>query len=164
VDPGKNLADTWNVSSSYDLSVYGPNGFARYFHGSIGSSAAFLDVRSRYRIENHGWDDRDWDDCNWGDGGSERHAIIGWKIRNVTAHPAEVTVFNAYTGDGVIQLLQSNEAFEGEVPLGDFHNWYDLIVTVSEDSTFKYRLAGHVETGRESFSDPAMGGLVTLKG
>jgi hypothetical protein len=34
----------------------------------------------------------------------------------------------------------------------------------ASDPTFNYRLAGHVETGKDSFSDPALGGLVTLKG
>jgi hypothetical protein len=29
--------------------------------------------------------------------------------------------------------------------------------------TYECRLAGHVETGDDSFSDPAMGGLVTLR-
>jgi phospholipase C len=48
--------------------------------------------------------------------------------------------------------------------LDQFFGWYDLIVTVAGDPSFAYRLAGHVETGRESFSDPALGGLVTLKG
>ena len=48
--------------------------------------------------------------------------------------------------------------------LDQFYGWYDLIVTVAGDPTFKYRLAGHVETGEDSFSDPALGGLVTLKG
>ena len=38
-----------------------------------------------------------------------------------------------------------------------------VVVTVTEDPSFQYRLAGHVETGRDSISDPAMGGLVTLK-
>ena len=48
--------------------------------------------------------------------------------------------------------------------LDEFFGWYDLIVTVAGDAAFKYRLAGHVETGRDSFSDPALRGLVTLKG
>ena len=48
--------------------------------------------------------------------------------------------------------------------LDPFFGWYDLIIMVSEDPSFKYRLAGHVESGQDSFSDPAMGGLVTLKG
>jgi phospholipase C len=51
-----------------------------------------------------------------------------------------------------------------EVRLDEFFGWYDLIVTVAGDSTFNYRLAGHVETGQDSFSDPALGGLITLKG
>jgi phospholipase C len=164
VEPGKMLADSWNVASSYGLSVYGPNGFVRYFNGSIGSNAAVLDVRSRYKIEGRDWDDRDWDDRDWDDRGSERRAILGYRIKNVAAHKVYVTVLDAYTGDHVQRTLQAHEAFEGEMSVGEFHNWYDLIISVSEDSTFKYRLAGHIETGRDSFSDPALGGLVTLKG
>jgi hypothetical protein len=60
--------------------------------------------------------------------------------------------------------VRANESFEGQFSPDEFHGWYDLIVTVAGDSTFKYRLAGHVETGKDSFSDPALGGLVTLKG
>src|SRR5215467_7995154 len=36
VEPSKHLTGSWNGGSSYDLSVYGPNGFARFFKGSIG--------------------------------------------------------------------------------------------------------------------------------
>ena len=145
VEPDKTLTGAWNVSSSYGLSVYGPNGFVRYFNGSIGSTAAVLDVRSSYGGKN--------------DGGS-----IQWKITNVAAKQAQVSVLNAYTGDLNTQLLQAKESFEDEAPLSKFYGWYDLIVTVEGDTTFRYRLAGHVETGKESFSDPAMGGLVTLQG
>jgi hypothetical protein len=58
---------------------------------------------------------------------------------------------------------RSTETFEDEFSLDQFHGWYDLVVTVAGDATFKYRLAGHVETGKDSFSDPALGGLVSLK-
>ncbi len=51
-----------------------------------------------------------------------------------------------------------------ELPLDHFGGWYDLVVKVSGDASFRYQLAGHVETGKESISDPALGGLVTLKG
>jgi phospholipase C len=143
VEPGKTLADTWSAAPSYSLSVYGPNGFVRYFNGSIGSSAAALNVHSSYDSE---------------DAGS-----IAWRITNVAAANAEVSVLDAYTGESTMQLLERHETFEGELSLGKFHGWYDLIVTVAGDATFKYRLAGHVETGKDSFSDPALGGLVTLK-
>jgi phospholipase C len=145
VEPGKKLAGTWNAASSYHLSVYGPNGFVRYFNGGIGSSAAALDVRSRTDSD--------------GDSGS-----VKWRITNVAANPAEVSVLDAYTGELSTRLLQHDETFGDELSLDQFHGWYDLIVTVAGDPTFEYRLAGHVETGKDSFSDPALGGLVTLKG
>jgi phospholipase C len=144
VEPGKTLAGSWNVASSYHLSVYGPNGFVRYFNGSIGTGAAVLGVRSSYDTES-------------------AHGSIEWKITNVAAKPAEVSVLDAYTGKLNTQLLQPQETFADELSLGQFHGWYDLMVTVAGDPTFEYRLAGHVETGKDSFSDPALGGLVSLK-
>jgi len=55
VEPGKQLSDSWSFASSYSLSVYGPNGFVRYFNGSIGSAAAVLDVVSSYETQGRGF-------------------------------------------------------------------------------------------------------------
>src|SRR5262249_51061916 len=44
VEAGKALSGTWTVSGSYDLIVYGPNGFMRSFRGGIGGGAAALQV------------------------------------------------------------------------------------------------------------------------
>ena len=125
------------------MSVYGPNGFARYFNGRIGAGAAALDVQSSYERHDHG--------------------SITLRITNV-GDRAEVRILDAYTGDLKTRLLHPHQTVEEELALERFHGWYDLIVTVDGDHTFKYRLAGHVETGRDSFSDPALGRLVTLKG
>jgi phospholipase C len=144
VQQGEQLSDTWNVASTYSLSVYGPNGFVRYFHGSLGSSAALLNIASSYKKQGSG--------------------SIVWSITNVATSPAEVTVLDAYTGKSVTQLLQPEANFGNVLSLKKFWGWYDLIVTVAEDSTFNYELAGHVETGNDSFTDPALGGLVILKG
>jgi len=144
VEPGRHLSDTWNVGSSYDLSVYGPNGFLRSFKGSVGSGVAVLDVLSKY--------------------GTHGRGAIALAITNVTDVQAEVSLLDAYTGKSVSQLLQPQQTFEDGVPLDEFGGWYDLIVKVSGDASFKYELAGHVETGKDSISDPALGGLVTLKG
>jgi phospholipase C len=35
--------------------------------------------------------------------------------------------------------------------------WYDLTIEVESDATFQQRLAGHLETGNDSVSDPAVG-------
>jgi len=145
VEPGKMLSGTWNVASSYNLSVYGPNGFVRYFKGSIGSTAAYLDVSSTYNSAQNG-------------------GAINWTITNLGGNQVEVTVLDAYTGNVSTRLLQQRQSFEQGQSLNQFYGWYDLIVSVTEDPTFQYRLAGHVETGSDSFSDPALGGLVTLKG
>ena len=40
---------------------------------------------------------------------------------------------------------------------GDTNGWYDVTITSSADSRFIRRLAGHVESGRPSTSDPALG-------
>jgi phospholipase C len=145
VEPGKQLADTWNAAPSYDLSVYGPNGFVRFFKGSVGSSAAELDVVSKY--------DR-----------GEDSGAIELRITNLASSPADVSVLDAYTGKTRTKHLQPGHAFENDWELEEFGGWYDLIVTVANDAAFNYRLAGHVETGRDSISDPALGGVVTLKG
>ena len=145
VEPGKTLAGVWNVASTYDLSVYGPNGFARFFNGSIVGSVAALDISAKY-------------------GSQGGRPSIQLKITNAAANAAEVTVFDAYTGNASMKRLQPHATFPDKLVLDQFYGWYDLIVTVGGDANFEYRLAGHVETGQDSFSDPALGGLVTLKG
>jgi phospholipase C len=144
VEPGKSLTGTWNVSSPWQLSVYGPNGFARYFSGSIGSTAAALDVRASY--------------SNPADARS-----IQLTITNVGVLDADISILNAYTGVALRHHLQPQAQFVDQQSLDLFHGWYDLIVTVAEDPTLTMRYAGHVETGVDSFSDPALGGLVTLR-
>lgn len=39
--------------------------------------------------------------------------------------------------------------------LASSHHWYDLTVSSQDDASFARRLAGHVENGRPSISDPA---------
>jgi len=38
--------------------------------------------------------------------------------------------------------------------------WYDLAITVDGDAHFMCHVAGHLENGEDSISDPFMGGLV----
>jgi phospholipase C len=141
VEPGKKLVGTWSTAPKYDLSVYGPNGFARYFAGA--AAGALLDVRSSYEADDKG--------------------KLEWRIANLAANPVTVTVTDAYTGHERTERLKPRESMDDNRSLDAFHGWYDVVVTVAEDADFKARLAGHVETGRDSYSDPAMGGLVKLE-
>jgi phospholipase C len=142
VEAGKSLADQWPLAATFKISAYGPNGFLRIFAGTVG--AATLDVSSSYATAGRG--------------------SIAWRIRNLGQHAATVSVLDAYTGRKVHQRVDPDQTLNGGQSLEAFHGWYDLIVTVAEDADFQCRLAGHVETGRDSISDPALGGLVKLKG
>ena len=152
VEPGKQLDGVWNVASSYDLSVYGPNGFLRSFKGSIGAGAAALDVVSKYVTQGRG--------------------SIVLAITNASNVRAEVNVLDAYTTNSSVKNHEPHRrkkqgpqgTFEDSFALHRFGGWYDLIITVTGDPSFRYQLAGHVETGEDSISDPALGGLVKLKG
>jgi phospholipase C len=142
VESGKELSDSWNASPTYNLSVYGPNGFVRFFAGSTGAHAAELEVTTKFHHE-------------------DRHSAE-WKVTNVGSNRIAANVTDAYTGNVSSRLLSPQESFKDECTT-EFYGWYDVIVTVEGDSTFNYRLAGHVESGQDSFSDPALSGLVTLK-
>jgi len=143
VEAGKQLSGTWTVTGSYGLTVYGPNGFTRQFKGSIGSGAAALQVDSEY--------------------GTDDEGSLGLSVRNAGSQKATVTLLDAYSGEKVTRVLAPGGQAEGEFSLQQFRGWYDVVVTVAEDPSFERRLTGHVETGRDSISDPAMGGLVTLQ-
>ena len=140
VEAGKRLSDTWDVGAAYDLSVYGPNGFLRSFKGSVatGTMRSRLDVRASYKTSDQGG--------------------IKLRITNTGEHDAGVTVLDAYTGRKITKMLDRREGFDHDWSLEDFHGWYDLIVRVAGDAAFEYRLAGHVETGEDSISDPVLGG------
>jgi phospholipase C len=119
------------------------NGFTRYFKGSVGAGAAALQVDSEY--------------------GTDDEGSLGLSVQNAGSQKASVTVLDAYSGEKVTRVLGPGGQAEGEFSLERFRGWYDVIVTVAEDPSFERRLTGHVETGRDSISDPAMGGLVTLQ-
>ena len=141
VEAGKTLTGTWNVGSQYDLSVYGPNGFMRQFKGSVASHSVVLEVHSEHER----------------DGG---HGSLKLRIVNVGTTRATVVVTDAYTGDNDLRHLLPGQTFEDDNrELDRFFDWYDLVVSVVEDPTFECRLAGHIETGDDSFTDPALGGL-----
>jgi phospholipase C len=147
VEAHKKLSGSWTVSGSYDLTVYGPNGFTRSFKGSVGLGAVALDVHSEYGSE-------------WRADGKLSILV---SVRNAGARNVTVTLLDAYTGEKVQRVLPPDGHADTRVSLRQFDGWYDLVITVAEDPRFERRLAGHVETGRDSISDPAMGGLVTLK-
>ncbi len=140
VGPGQQVEDTWAVTllgRSYDLSVYGPNGFLREFKGSVGSSTnANLTLTSTYNTSSAG---------------------ISLSITGNGGKTGVVFLQDAYTGVVINQLLVEGQPATRYLPLTTTSGWYNLIATFDQDPSFSQQLAGHVETGLDSISDPAIG-------
>jgi phospholipase C len=141
VEAGKSLSDSWNVARGnqgrYDLSVYGPNGFLRTFRGTASPNAqAKLDI-----------------DCSYD---TDDYKLV-LQITNLGPVPCRVTIANAYDNDVIAHRLRPGQSFRKRLSLKASFGWYDHVVEVDTDQAFLRRLAGHVENGRDSASDPAIG-------
>ena len=132
VEPGKSLTGAWaSQNGGYDLSVYGPNGFYRHFTGS----SAPIEVTARY-----GHDEN-----------------LKLTIANTSTQPVVVTVTDAYTGHVRRRSVAAGATTMRTYDLDDTGGWYDLTIEAGGHADFVRRLAGHMENGNDSISDPALG-------
>jgi phospholipase C len=141
VGPDAQVSDSWPISgngqTAFDLSVYGPNGFLRALKGSTsGQDKATLVIKSVYDVDRQG---------------------ITLDIHNRGAAVSKLRILNDYTQETVAHRIEPREHLTRRWPLDHTFGWYDFTVAVDSDPTFEQRLAGHVETGDDSMSDPAIG-------
>jgi phospholipase C len=138
VGAGHEVSDTFSGSGgAYDYAVYGPNGFFRAFAGGLVTGSANLSVKTIYDSRSEG---------------------VGLVIRNHTSDAEKVTITDGYTGKATTHHVQAGEAFTHFFELHKTFGWYDFTITAGSDATFVRQLAGHVETGKDSVTDPAIGG------
>jgi phospholipase C len=141
---GTKVEETWLLErfagGTYHLRVHGPNGFFREYRGDAGDPP--LTVGFQPRTE----------------GGAE----LVLSLRD-GAPPLEVVVENqAYRqagfGGGATQsaLIEPGKPWRQPLELKESFGWYDVSITVKSGKSYLQRLAGHVETGNESFTDPLM--------
>jgi phospholipase C len=146
VEAGKRLQDQLplNADGSYDFTVYGPNGFLRRFAGKPvsrswwnGSDIARPEVEEGYDVAN---------------------GNLQLRLENVGSAPSQFKIINAYDPTNVIRrTVRGGDTDQLYLDLRNAHGWYDLAITVNTDPLFARRFAGHVETGKSSMSDPALG-------
>jgi phospholipase C len=129
------ITDSLAVAAGYDLSVYGANGFFRCFKGSLAGKAD-LETDLAYDVERNG---------------------VMLKIHNKGAGVCPVSVLDGYSKKRVLESVRPGKVWTMYFPLAKTYGWYDLMVESSLDASFQRHLAGHVETGRESMTDPAIG-------
>jgi phospholipase C len=133
------LAETWTFSGeeAYDLEVHGPNGFLRAVKGSfVDAGRANLDVRAK--VDAH-------------------RSEIELEVRNASRMPYKVRVFDHYTGQAIARFLAPGERFEHTWCVDGSFGWYDFTLSADGDVAFQQRIAGHLETGNDSMTDPALG-------
>ncbi len=82
---------------------------------------------------------------------------LSWGFTITREFACEVKVSEHYTHQTINLRLEPNGERSEFWSLDRSYGWYDLTITTSSDSRFRHRLAGHLETGRDSMSDPAIG-------
>jgi phospholipase C len=136
--PGKVLEDHW-PGLDRDLYVLGPNGFHRRFRGGadapVVTATSSPDGRLNLLLANPG--EAPLDVTVTG----EAYGLRGWR-----AH--------LRPGGGVARRTWTLARSSG---------WYDLSIGAGGQPRFLERLAGRVETGHDSLSDPAMHGQAVMR-
>ncbi|GAA0605391.1 phospholipase C, phosphocholine-specific [Kribbella sandramycini] len=114
------------VDGPYEFAVQGPNRFWAELAGSTDGLAAGLDVQTCQR------------------GNSLELALV-----NTSRKPLTLKLkARGYGSKAVTVTLRGKQS--REVPWPTDTGWYDVEVTVVEDTTYRRRLSGHLETGRAS--------------
>jgi phospholipase C len=142
VEAGKKLSDYWSAvrysAGVYDLSVRGPNGYRRDFHGLVGTTYP-LEVQARPTANSTG---------------------ITLSFINSSSHAVSTSVSNQAYGSSTPFTVQVPANSTVQLNWSDASNgsgWYDIQVLCTQDAQFKRRFAGRVENGQPGITDPAMG-------
>lgn len=147
VEANKKLTGHWLAETGhYDLWVLGPNGFHRHFTGNVKPTLEATNAKPDIQIM--------------------YHKIAGEIVLIVTNKGNAPCVFKLtankyYKNDEQSYAVSANSLVKIRLPLRKNAYWYDFSVTVEGMEGFSRRFAGHLETGRSSFTDPAMHGTTS---
>lgn len=134
--------DVTSTDGSYHFALFGPNGFLREFRGSAfstqGSACPSVDAKIQYSS-------------------STDEVIVSLSNAGVAATTVQVED-KTY---GLIQAQQVavpvSQTVEIRVSTKASSNWYDFVASVEGECSMYRRFMGHMENGKETTSDPAMG-------
>ena len=129
------------ADGSYDLSVYGPNGFLQEFRGNIGSSGtsgSLAEIQLGYDVQN----------------GNVRITLDNSKSSRVGIFQL---TDNAYKKNASASVNVAAGATQDVAWLGDA-GWYDVAIRVADDVNYLRRVAGCVQLQSGSLlTDSAIG-------
>jgi phospholipase C len=134
-----------SATGAYDFTIYGPNGFIRRFAGMVSQASG----RFGKRVARPSVDEQ----C---DANSNKLSLV---LRNDGTDVCTFAINNRYDSRAnVTKTVRGSDTQTLQIDLSASHGWYDLDISVNTDTTFARRIGGHVETGNESYSDPALAG------
>jgi phospholipase C len=140
IEAGKRTTRTWptNADGAYDLWVLGPNGLHRHYTGIASETATKAEITLA----------------------EDRIAVaLRLTLRNGgTLSSRFVLSANAYRAPTPTPYdLPASAELAVLLPLAS-HGWYDFSITLPALPGWSRRIAGRLETGKASISDPAMHG------
>jgi phospholipase C len=122
------ITGSWPAPAGEDIRVHGPNGFYREFSGE-GPDVKATPAGDRLELV----------------------------ITNRSPAAVRLTLASAYEGERSDVKVRPGSTVTVIAPAAFGTGWYDVSVTSDADRGYLRRLAGHVETGRPSVSDPSLG-------
>ena len=137
VEPGAELDGEWTLpagGAAHDLAVYGPSGFYRRYAGG-----------SELSVEGHADPDR---------------YVFTVAVANTGQAEQPLRLVDGYSGKTHTHTLKPGQKVQLEQKLNDTHGWYDVAVETDPTSAghgFARQMAGHVENGGDSRTDPKLG-------
>ena len=117
--------------NGFDVSVHGPNGFFRRFAGS--TQNPLLEVTAA-REDGH----------------------LRLTLHNRSGQALRAHVEDAYDRNRTLRV-GAGKRKHVRIGLAHTHGWYDVLVTVHGHPHVRRALAGRLDTGRPSTSDPQLG-------
>lgn len=148
VEAGKSLEGVWTLAAgaAYDLWVLGPNGWHRHFTGNLPRTNV-TQARPELQLAT---DRVNLDLVLTLSNNGNLPCTFSLEALRYSDDPAQEWSVAAGTQTTV------------RVAVDRDHRWYDLDLRVKELPGFSRRLAGHIENGEASVSDPAMSGPALL--
>ncbi|MFA5122206.1 phosphocholine-specific phospholipase C [Zavarzinia sp.] len=142
VEAGMSMSARWTPDagqSSYDLWVLGPNGFHRHFKGDFNLPGGPLQPRPEVA-------------CIYN--AAAQSIALKLVNRGKTAVTLSLSS-NAYESYSLTKTVAAGTSSLIVRSLKGWGNWYDYTVVLGDGTSFSRRLAGRMETGHDSISDPA---------
>jgi phospholipase C len=131
VGAGKVLRPVLPATGHFDVSFHGPNGFFRRFSGT--THDPLLEVHAHRE---------------------DGHLVL--TLHNRSDEALHVHVADAYDRDRAVRVRAKHRR-RVRIGVTHTHGWYDVLVTVRHHPHLKRALAGRLENGRPSTSDPQLG-------